>query len=142
MTEVKEIMRENVETIDAERTVLEAAEFMDDHDSDYLVVEEDEGIAGLITEGDMVSKVLVRRKDPSSVKVHEIMSSPLETIHPLSSLEDAAEKFNETGVRRLIVSSGEYLEGVVSTEDIVTAETRFIKVLERYIHLLQSQGCK
>ncbi|OYT27147.1 MAG: hypothetical protein B6U97_02300 [Candidatus Altiarchaeales archaeon ex4484_96] len=141
MAEVKDVMIKDVVTVDAVDTVLHAAEVMADNDVGSVVVELNGEAAGILTESDIISKVVVRKKDPKITQVKSVMSSPLVTIHPLSTLEEAVEVFNETGFKRLAVTSGDSLEGILSIEDLITEETRFIKVLERYIELLKARSC-
>ncbi|MEA1924966.1 MAG: CBS domain-containing protein [Candidatus Altiarchaeota archaeon] len=140
MADVKDVMVKEVITVDSRDTVLKAAELMSDYDVGCLVVEDGGEAAGAITESDIISKVVVRKKDPRITQVKDVMSSPLVTIHPLTSLEGAVEVFNETGYKRLAVSSGESLEGILSIEDLITEETKFIQVLEKYIEILKSKN--
>ncbi len=140
MVDVKDVMVKDVVTVDSRDTVLKAAELMSDYDVGCLVVEDGGEAAGIITGSDVISKVVVRKKDPGITRVKEVMSSPLATIHPFTSLEEAVEVFNETGYKRLVVSSGESLDGILSIEDLITEETRFIQVLERYIEILKSKN--
>ncbi len=141
MTEVKDIMTKNVATIDSKQSVLKAAEKMADLDVDYLVVISGDEVDGIVTETDIITKVIVRKKNPKIALVRDTMSSPIVAVHPLASLEEVAVIFNETGFRRLVVSSGNSLEGVISVEDLIAAETRFIQMLERYITVLKSREC-
>ncbi|RLI96173.1 MAG: CBS domain-containing protein [Candidatus Altiarchaeales archaeon] len=139
MTEIRDIMTKDVITINHNESVLKAAEMMSDLNIGCLVVEIDNKVCGIITERDIITKVICRNRNPKVTRVKEIMSSPLVTIHPLASLEDAVRIFNETGFKRLVVTSGDSLEGIVSTEDLIAAETRFIALLERYIQILKSR---
>ncbi len=139
MTEIRDIMTKDVITINHNESVLKAAEMMSDLNIGCLVVEIDNKVCGIITERDIITKVVCRNRNPKVTRVKEIMSSPLVTIHPLASLEDAVRIFNETGFKRLVVTSGDSLEGIVSTEDLIAAETRFIALLERYIQILKSR---
>lgn len=138
MALVTDIMTSDVVTVKSSETVFDAALRMAEHDMGCLVVTKNGEPGGTITQNDIVSKVICKRKDPSRVLVGEAMSSPLVAVHPLMELEELADTFNKTGLKRLgVVSSGQ-LEGIVSTEDLIAAETRLIKVLERYIELLKS----
>jgi len=139
MAELKDIMVKDVVTIDSRESVLKAAEKMTDLDISGLVVEVDGEAAGMITEAGIISKVVCRKNDPATTEIRSVMSTPLVTIHPLASLEDAARVFNETGFKRLVVSSGDSLEGIISIDDLIAEETRFIQLLERYIQILKAR---
>ena len=119
---------------------MDTAEIMHDLNIGSLVVRVEGETNGIITERDIMGKVICKKLDPATTKVSDIMSSPLVTIHPLASLEEAAEIFNATGFKRLVVSSGDSVEGIISVEDLIAAETNFIEILEKYIHILKSKN--
>jgi len=84
----------------------------------------------------MVRRVLCERRDPEKTFVREIMSTPLITVSPLASLEEAADAFRRGRVKKLAVVSGGVLEGIVSVTDILAAETKEMKVVSGYVELL------
>lgn len=77
---------------------------------------------GIVTERDLVSKVMAESIDPRNVLVRDIMSTPLITIPPSAPLTSAAELMAQYRVRRLVVvdSTGN-LTGVITTGDIARA---------------------
>jgi len=139
MVEVKEVMIKDVFGINSDESVLSAAEIMHEMKIGSLVVRVGDETKGIITERDILGKVICAKKDPATTKVEQIMSSPLVTIHPLASLEEAAEIFNATGFKRLVVSSGDSVDGILSIEDLIAAETTFIEILEKYIQILKAK---
>ena len=116
MPSVKEIMTKAVATIGTGRTVLEAAKLMDQQNVGDLVVM-DEGMArGIVTERDLVRRVIAQRK-PLDTKVSEVMSYPLITIEEDCSLRDAARKMVKYKIRRLPVTQDGKLVGIIATSD-------------------------
>jgi CBS domain-containing protein len=116
MASVKEIMTKAVATIGTGRTVLEAAKLMDQQNVGDLVVM-DEGMArGIVTERDLVRRVIAQRK-PLDTKVSEVMSYPLITIEEDCSLRDAARKMVKYKIRRLPVTQDGKLVGIIATSD-------------------------
>jgi CBS domain-containing protein len=116
MPTVKDFMTTNVITIDIQRTVLEAAKVMHQQDVGDLVVMEGVEARGIITERDLVRRVLALRK-PLDSKVSEIMSNPLITIEEEASIRDAARKMIKYKIRRLPVTKKNVLVGIIATSD-------------------------
>ena len=116
MPTVKDFMTTNVVTIDANETVLYAAKLMHQQDVGDLVVMEGNVPKGIVTERDLVRRVLAQKK-PLETKVSEIMSDPLITIEEESPLRDAARKMVKYKIRRLPVTKNNVLVGIIATSD-------------------------
>jgi CBS domain-containing protein len=116
MPTVKEFMTTNVITIDVNRTVLEAAKLMHQQDKGDLVVMDGVEAKGIVTERDLVRRVMAEKK-PLDTKVSEIMSKPLITIDEDSSLRDAARTMVRYKIRRLPVTKKNVLVGIIATSD-------------------------
>ena len=116
MPTVKDFMTTNVITIDVQRTVLEAAKLMHQQDVGDLVVMEGNEPKGIVTERDLVRRVMAQKK-PLETKVSEVMSNPLITIEEDSSLRDAARIMVKNKIRRLPVTKKNVLVGIIATSD-------------------------
>ncbi len=116
MPTVKDFMTTNVITIDVLGTVLEAAKLMHQQDVGDLVVMEGVVAKGIVTERDLVRRVMAQKK-PLDTKVSEIMSDPLVTIEEGSSLRDAARKMVKYKIRRLPVTKNNVLVGIIAASD-------------------------
>ncbi|HEY4485622.1 MAG TPA: CBS domain-containing protein [Nitrospiria bacterium] len=84
-----------------------------------LLVKEKNQFIGIITETDIVHKVVANGLSPQSTRVDSVMSYPLVGIDPESSAEQAAGKMLENGVRHLAVIQGEEVVGMVSMRDLM-----------------------
>jgi CBS domain-containing protein len=91
MPTVKDFMTTDLIIIEVSRTVLEAAKLMHQQDVGDIVVMEGLVAKGIVTERDLVRRVLAQKK-PLETKVSEVMSDPLITIEEDSSIRDAARK--------------------------------------------------
>ena len=137
MPTVKDFMTPNVVTIDVQRTVLEAAKLMHQQDLGDLVVMEDGVPKGIVTERDLVRRVIAQKK-PLDTKVSEIMSDPLITIEEESSLRDAARKMIKYKIRRLPVTKKNVLVGIIATSDFArqlskkTFSEEILNAMSRY----------
>ena len=116
MPTVREFMTKDVVTIDAKKSVFEAAELMTQKDIGDLVVCEGEKPVGIITERDFVRRV-VAKKMPLDCKVSEIMSAPLWVVYADNSLNEAARKMVARKVRRLPVLEKNALVGIITATD-------------------------
>ncbi|WP_414545128.1 CBS domain-containing protein [Nostoc sp. CCY0012] len=117
----KQIMTQDVATIRGAATVAEAVKLLRLKELRALIVEpRNSGDAyGIVTEMDIVSKVVAYGKDPQQVRVYEIMSKPCIVVNPDLDVEYVARLFADTGVWRAPVIQGELL-GIISVTDILT----------------------
>lgn len=122
-----EIMTKEVITIRGSATVAQAVKLMVDNGIRTIVVERrhDEDAYGLITETDIVYKVIAYGEDPKKVRVYEIMSKPCVVINPDLSVEYVARLFANTGIRFAPVIKGELL-GVISVTDLLL-KSKFVE---------------
>jgi CBS domain-containing protein len=118
MPKVKDIMTKDVVSICVSNSVFEAAELMGASQVGCLVVMDGEVPIGIVTERDMVRRVLAKRL-PLETKVSEIMSESLVTIDPDASLKEAARLMSENKIRRLPVLKQNRLVGIVVAADFV-----------------------
>jgi len=128
---VKDVMTSPVITISEEDTVQEAARLMDKNDVGCIIVVDKERMAtGIITERDMITRVLSKNALPSKIKAKKVMTSPLLTIDPDESLTDAARKMSRLNVRRLGVMYRGNLEGLISSKDILAVTPELVEIIQ------------
>jgi len=120
---IKEFMTDQVMTIDINDTVLKAAEAMtqDPKAHGYAVVLKQGRPTGIVTERDIISKVVAKRLDPDTTRIASIMSTPLITIDPDADFLDAPELMNEHNISKLVVVKDDILYGVI-TAKVVAAQ--------------------
>jgi len=116
MPTVKDLMTKNVVTIDSSKTVAEAAVLMSENDIGDLVVMEDNTPVGIVTERDFVRRVLAEKK-PVSIKVSEVMTTPLKVIDPDAPIKEAARRMVNKKIRRLPVIKDNKLVGILTAAD-------------------------
>jgi len=118
MPAVKDIMTKSVITIGADDTVFEVAELMNAHSIGCLVVVQDEAPVGIVTERDIVRRVVAKRM-PYDAKVSEIMSKNLVTADPDESVKEAARIMSSNKIRRLPIVKDGKLIGILVASDLV-----------------------
>lgn len=115
---VKDIMSKNVETISEEASMADAVKIMGEKHIGSLIVERKDDSWGIVTERDLLSRIIGVDGKIAPVRVKESMSTPLITISPQFSIREAAETMmNKKG--RLAVCEDDKLVGVVTTSDLV-----------------------
>jgi len=119
---VSDIMKELV-TIESSMSVKEAAEKMLEKGIGSIVVTDDDKPVGIVTKSDLLGRVIVECRDPRECKIGDIMSSPLISINKDTPILDAMRELRHRKVRRLLVSDGEKLVGIVSEYDMINAVT-------------------
>ena len=121
MVTVRDIMSTDVDSISADATVLDAAKKLRDLDVGALpICGEDNRLKGMITDRDIVVKVIAKGKDPSSVTAGELGQgdSQTVTIGADDSIDEALRTMKEHAVRRLPVIDGTECIGIVSQADL------------------------
>jgi len=116
MPTVKDFMTKDVLTVDANKTVLEAAVLMSKNDVGDLVVMENDMPVGIVTERDFVRRVIAMEKS-TDAKVSEVMSTPLRVIDPEAPIKEAARRMVNKGIRRLVVIKDNKLVGIITATD-------------------------
>lgn len=118
---VSEIMNTVIVKIDGNKSSEDAAMKMRTANTSSLIVVDSVGIPiGIITERDLVGRVIANDADSRRIMVKDIMASPVVTIDPRSSVESAADLMLQNSVHHLLVVENEDLSavlGVVTTTD-------------------------
>jgi CBS domain-containing protein len=117
---VKEVMTKEVVTVSPKDTIAKAAKLMSSHRVGCLVVIQDGSPIGVITERDILTKVVGLDLKPSKVLVGEVMSSPPITIGPEVSVTEAARLMKKHEIRRLPVVNEGKLVGIVTASDLAS----------------------
>lgn len=127
---VEDVMTRTPITVPQSTTVDEVAKLMRDHKiGSVIVVSSSNNPVGIVTERDLVIKVIAEGKAPSEVKVSEIMSSPLISITPRTRLIEAARLMARKNIRRLVVVDEGKLVGIVTARDILKVAPEIIEIL-------------
>lgn len=120
---IREIMTRPVITATSDLDVLTAARRMGSANVGSLIIVSDDKPVGILTERDLVKKIVARALDPRSIKVGEVMNTPLVTISPDASLREAATLMIKNKVKRLPVISDEKLVGIITDTDLVSGSS-------------------
>jgi len=119
--QVRNIMSSPVEKISSSATITQAAQKMKSQDVGILPVEKGNQIVGVITDRDIVTRVLAEKLDPDTTQVDKVMSYNVISCYEDDDIHQAAELMEEKQIRRLLVlGTDDSLTGILSISDFAT----------------------
>lgn len=139
MATVKQVLaqkRPEVLTVGAEVTVLDAALRMNEHRIGSLVVVDEAGqVAGIVTERDVLRRVVARRRDPGEALVGEVMTQEVVCCRPEATVDEARAVFKHRRIRHLpVVGEDGRLEGMISIGDLNAWQLDGAELELNYLH--------
>ena len=126
---VKDVMVTNIITIEAGATARKAAELMNRHDIGCIIVVNYDKPIGIVTERDMLKRIMLQGRDPRRGRISYIMSKPLITVSPETDLREAINLMTERRIKKLPVVEDSNLLGLLSITDIVRSLAYFEHVV-------------
>jgi len=131
MWKVKDVMVTDIVTVDVGVSVRKAVERMNSHGVGCLVVLEKGHFAGILTERDVLKRVVAKARDPDETLVGDVMTKPLKVVSPKASLEEAVKLMFEARVKKLTVVEDKELVGLVTVTDIARAHPKMVQYIKR-----------
>jgi CBS domain-containing protein len=124
-------MIKEVVTIDEGATVKEAAEVMNKFEIGCLITVKKGKAVGIITERDLLKRVVAEGREAKKTKVKDIMTSPLVVVEPSTELEEAVRLMFQMKIKKLPVVDGKRLAGLVTLTDIARFQPQIIAILKQ-----------
>lgn len=116
----KDIMSRKVISMEMDDTTArDVAKIMNKNKIGSVIVTKDEKPHGIITERDLLSKVVAKDKRPSEMKMSEITTHPIIVVSPTTPIDEVAEKMLAEKIRHIIVSDGKQANGVIAVTDFI-----------------------
>ncbi|HDI12787.1 MAG: inosine-5-monophosphate dehydrogenase [Hadesarchaea archaeon] len=128
---VKDAMTRKVLTAGPNTTVARAAKLMADRGVGSIIIVKGKKPIGILTERDLLMKVVSTDLKPSKIRVGKIMSKPVVSIRPDADITEAARLMAKSRIRRLPVVERGDLVGVITTSDITAISPELMEVLSR-----------
>ena len=117
---VEDVMSTKVVTIDETGSAYEAVRKIMDHDIGCVVVVKDETkVMGVITKGDILRDVVMKKLNPEKVSAKDLMSHPIFTIRADASLDEAASYMSDKNISKLPVLKKGDLAGIITSTDLL-----------------------
>lgn len=116
---VTTIMNHDVIAIEADSTVEEAAKVMASRNIGAVAVRRGGKIVGIMTERDVLKRVVAAGRDPRTTRVEEVMSSPPISVDADATVGEAVDLMNRRGIRRIFVREGDKIVGIFTQRDVL-----------------------
>ncbi len=130
---VQEVMTKDVKKIDCNESVSEACNKYHEYKVGCLVVMDKDINVGILTERDIIERVILMEKNPKTTKVREIMSSNLKTIHALAAIDQAADIMSVNKIKKLPVILNNEIVGIITVTDISRAISTFTETIDELV---------
>ena len=130
----------DVETIGPDESVLDAARHMNERHIGALMVREKDALAGIVTERDILTKLVAGKRDPEQTRVRDIMTDRVVCCTPSTTLDELRNVMREKRIRHMPVLDGTKLVGMVSIGDLNFAENTTLNETIRYLEEFLSHG--
>jgi CBS domain-containing protein len=133
---LKDIMVREVVTGDMDMIISEAARLMRKHDVDSIVVvKKNGGPVGIVTQGDIISELVIKDLPPSRVKLKDVMTTPIISASPNDCLSEIVKKMAKEKIRKLPVIENGKLVGIVADVDILSVSSQMNSILADLIEM-------
>lgn len=131
---VGDVMTKKVIVLNIGENLAKVAQVMQKHSIGSVIVVDEKNrkkAVGLLTERDIVYKVIAKSKNPYKTNVSAIMSRPLKVVKPETSLEEAARLMKDNRIKRLpVVNDQHELVGILSEGDIMRIFPAIVDIIE------------
>ena len=126
---VKQAMTKQVLVTNPNTTIRDVAKVMANHRVGCLVVMDETKIVGIITELDIIWKVVAGDLDPKITMVQEVMTKEVHTIRADQTLEEASHLMIEHKIKKLPVLEKDKLVGIITATDLISVQPKMIQTL-------------
>lgn len=118
MPQVSDLMTSGVVSIEPSASVVDAAQKMIQHEKGPLPVVQGSKAVGMITDRDIIARVVAEGKDPSSLTVQDIATTDLVSVSPDADVSEASQLMAQRQLDRILVIQGDKLVGIISEADL------------------------
>ena len=132
---LREVMVREVVKGDGNLTVLDAAKLMRRHKVDSIIVFDHGEPVGIVTEGDIISELVSKDIKPSTVRLKDLMTTPLVTASPNDRVSVIAKKMAKGRIRKMPVIEDGKLVGIVADVDILSVSSEMNSILTELIEM-------
>jgi len=130
--QVEDVMVEKVVTTEEDTTVIQAVKIMNKLEIGCLIVVRKGKPAGIITERDLLRRVLAKSKDPKKTMVSEVMTKPLVFSKPHMEVEEAVKLMFKMKIKKLpVVGKNGQLAGLITLTDLVRFQPQMISIIKK-----------
>ncbi len=125
MTQIKDVMSQDVQFVTPEKTVQQVAEIMQARDIGFVPVGENDRLIGMVTDRDITTRCVATGQNPASQQIRDVMTPKTYYCYDDQPVEEVCNNLGEIQVRRLpVVNRDKRLVGVVSLGDLAQEASR------------------
>lgn len=137
LSQLLDLKGHDVHSVKPDAAVIDAIRMMAEQHVGALLVMEGNRLAGIVSERDYARKVVLKGRSSDTTPVRDIMSTPVLTIEPDGTVDEAMRLMTERRIRHLPVMRGASVVGIVSIGDLVKSvieeQQHTIEDLQHYI---------
>jgi CBS domain-containing protein len=130
---VRDVMSKNVKVVRPDTLVKEVVATMNKFEIGSIVVVQSDRPVGIITERDILKRIVEPCLPPETLRAREVMSSPVSTISDTASIDEAAKIMVRKRIKKLLIMDNERLVGMLTFTDIVTQVPNMLGILEELV---------
>lgn len=130
---VRDIMSKDVRVVRPDTVMKEVVATMNKFDIGSIVVVQSGRPVGIITERDILRRIVEPCLAPEILRAREVMSSPVISINDTASIDEASKIMADKRVKRLLVMDNDKLVGMLTFTDIVTQVPNMLGILEELV---------
>lgn len=138
---VRDIMSVNVVTMPPDATIFDVATSMAKMDIGSIIIADKDRPLGIITEADIVRRVIAEKKDTMNTVARDVMSTPIIHVEPGTALTEAMRVMARSNIRRVAVLKNDSLAGIITSRDLLRWSPELIDILVESLRL-RSEGAK
>jgi CBS domain-containing protein len=138
---VRDIMSVNVVTMPPDATIFDVATSMSKMDIGSIIISDKDRPLGIITEADIVRRVIADEKEAKATVARDVMSSPIIHVEPGTALTEAMRVMARSNIRRVAVLKNDSLAGIITSRDLLRWSPELIDILVESLRL-RSEGVK
>lgn len=128
---VKEAMNRKVIVTNPDISIIDIAKVMTKYQVGSLLVVKNEKLVGIVTELDIIWKVVASDRDPKTTLVQDVMTKKVITIKSDKTLEDATDLMVENRIKKLPVLEKNKLVGIITATDLISVQPKLIEALAK-----------
>lgn len=122
MSPTRKLADSNVTMVDYNDSADTAIRLMKEKQTKCVLLSKGGEAIGIVTKTDILYKVLSQRRNPSKVRLEEIMTSPILAVDPESTVQEALSIMDKHSIRQIIVSANSSVVGIISRDDLFERE--------------------
>jgi len=130
---VKDVMTKTVKVVKPDTLVKTVVATMNKFDIGSIVVVKGDRPVGIITERDILRRIVEPCLAPETLRAREVMTSPIITISSTASIDEASRIMARKKIKRLLVMENEKLVGIITFTDIVPQVPKMLRILEELV---------